>query len=210
MLNYVEIYDRITKSYKWSWGSIVRVYHGTILSHAVDICDNGIDLNKSNKYLDFGRGFYVTPDIEMAKNMAYRVWARERQGKNMFPVVVVFEYRENLELNYKKFKYEDIEWAEFIMANRVSDEIASTLGLMDNNRDFRYDIIIGGTADGGVANIASDLRYGRVSTENYKLKLADFLKEDGSSYGTQIVFCTPKALSCIEYIKCDIINREKR
>ena len=188
----------------------MRVYHGTTLSHAFNICDNGIDLSKSNMYLDFGRGFYVTPDIEMAKNMAYRVSARKPQVKNIFPAVITFEYKENLELNYKKFECEDVKWAKFIMANRVSDKIANELGLMDSNTDFRYDIIIGGTADGSVANIASDLRYGRISSSNYKLDLADFLKEDGNSYGTQIVFCTEKALSCIEYIKCDIINIEKR
>ncbi|MBO5371925.1 MAG: DUF3990 domain-containing protein [Lachnospiraceae bacterium] len=188
----------------------MKVYHGTILNYAVSICNDGIDLNKSNMYLDFGRGFYVTPDIKMAKNMAYRVWARKKQAKNIFPAIVSFEYKENLELNYRKFEYEDVEWAKFIMANRVSDKIAYELGLMDNNRDFRYDIIIGGTADGAIANIASDLRYGRMQPENYKLKLSDFLKEDASSYGTQIVFCTEEALSCIEYIKCDIINDEKR
>ena len=193
---------------------IVKVYHGTTLSHAIDICDNGIDLSKSNVHLDFGRGFYVTPDIEMAKNMAFRVSARERQVKNVFPAVLCFEYTQNLELNYKKFEYENIEWAKFILANRVSDKIAKELGLLDSNIDFRYDIIIGGTADGVVANIASDLRYGKINPQNYNLKLADFLKEDGSSYGTQIVFCTEKSLSCIEYIKCDIImnrgdNHEK-
>ena len=50
----------------------MKVYHGTTLSHAVDICDNGIDLSKSNVHLDFGRGFYVTPNIEMAKNMVLK------------------------------------------------------------------------------------------------------------------------------------------
>lgn len=184
----------------------MRVYHGTTLSHAINIYDNGIDLNRSNMYLDFGRGFYVTPDFEMAKNMAYRVSQQKRQVKKFFSAVITFEYIENLELNYKKFEYEDIKWAKFIMANRVSDKIANELGLKDSNIDFRYDIIIGGTADGSVANIASDLRYGRIRPENYKFRLVDFLKEDGTSYGTQIVFCTEKALSCIEYIKCDIIN----
>lgn len=183
----------------------MKVYHGTTLKYAIDICNNGIDLSKSNVHLDFGRGFYVTPDFEMAKNMAYRVSARERQ--NIFPAVLCFEYTENLELKYKKFDYENIEWAKFIMANRVSDNIAKELGLLDNNIEFGYDIIIGGTADGGVANIASDLRYGKISPQDYKLKLSDFLKEDGNSYGTQIVFCTEKSLSCIEYIKCDIIKK---
>ena len=95
------------------------------------------------------------------------------------------------------------------MANRVSGEIADKLGFKDNNRDFKYDIIIGGTADGGVVNIASDLRYGRMELKNYKLNLSDFFKMDGKSYGIQMVFCTQKSLSCIKYIKCDIIKRER-
>lgn len=186
------------------------VYHGTSLSSAVNIHDNGIDLSKSNMYLDFGRGFYVTPDIEMAKNMAYRVSARNPQAKNVFPAIVCFEYEENSDLNYRKFDSEDTEWAKFIMANRVTDEIAEKLGLQDSNRKFKYDVIIGGTADGNVANIASALRYGKKDLTDFQLELADFLKEDGKSYGTQIVFCTEKSLSCIKYIRCDIINSGMR
>jgi hypothetical protein len=44
------------------------VYHGTILRYAIDICTNGINLTKSSQYLDFGRGFYTTDNIEMAKD----------------------------------------------------------------------------------------------------------------------------------------------
>ena len=133
------------------------VYHGTSLSSAVNIHDNGIDLSKSN-------------------------------------------------LNYRKFDSEDTEWAKFIMANRVTNEIAEKLGLQESNRDFRYDVIIGGAADGNVANIASTLRYGKQNLADFQLKLADFFKEDGKSYGTQIAFCTEKSLSCIKYIRCDILN----
>lgn len=184
------------------------VYHGTILRHAMDICTNGVDLSKSNRYLDFGKGFYVTPNYEMAKDMANRIseiQKRKKDIKNTFPTVISFEYSENVNLNYKEFNNEDIEWAKFIMANRIFPEIANKLGLKDNNYDLKYDIIIGGTADGNVAGIASDLRYKKISPEEYGLNLSDFLKDDGSSYGTQIVFCTEDALSCIECIKYDII-----
>lgn len=183
----------------------MRVYHGTILRHATDIINNGINLNKSKTYLDFGRGFYVTPDVEMARNMANRAAASEWRAKNAFPTVLCFEYEENPILSYKKFEYEDIEWAKFIMANRVSLEIAKELCLVDSNNELKYDIIIGGTADGNVAGIASDLRFERLQPKDYSLSLADFLKKDGSSYGTQIVFCTERALACIKYIKCDSI-----
>ena len=183
----------------------VQVYHGTILRYAVDIYNNGIDLKKSKPYLDFGQGFYTTDNFEMARNMARRISARELRQKdieNAFPAVITFEYKEVPGLNYKKFEYEDIEWARFIMANRITPEIAAKLGLKDSNVDLKYDIVIGGTADGEIASIASDLRYGRLQAEYYNLQLSDFLKSDGSSYGKQIAFHTQKALSCIEYVEC--------
>ena len=98
-----------------------------------------------------------------------------------------------------------MEWAKFILANRVTPEISKQLGLSDDNYDLKYDIVIGGTADGAVATKASELRFKGIPIEEFEIKLEDFLKADGSSYGEQIVFCTPKALSCIEYIKCDTI-----
>lgn len=186
----------------------MKIYHGTILQYAVDIYNNGVNLNRSKNFLDFGKGFYTTPDIEMAKDMANRVCAFEKRIKrchNIFPAIISFDYKEDIKLNYKNFEKEDIEWAKFIMANRLFPEIANQLGLLDNNYDFKYDIIIGGIADGNVASIASNLRFRKLSPKDYNLQLCDFLKKDGSSYGTQIVFCTQRALSCIKYISCDII-----
>jgi hypothetical protein len=186
----------------------VVVYHGTILRHALDIINNGVDLTHSKEFLDFGKGFYTTNSITMAENMAHRVEANERKRKgvkNVFPAILTFEYVENSELNYKRFEYDDIEWAKFIMANRVTPQIADKLGLLDNSVDFKYDVVIGGTADGDVAKIASKLRYEILKPQDYILNLSDFLRTDGTSYGTQIVFCTEEGLSCIKYSKCDII-----
>lgn len=184
------------------------LYHGTILQYALNICENGIDLTKSKNFLDFGKGFYTTSDYNMAKNMAFRVSLHKEKimgVKKVFPTVISFEYEENVELNYKIFKQENIDWAKFVLANRLTTNIAHELGLTDNNYDFKYDIIMGGTADGNIATIASNLRYGRMKADEYILNLSDFLKENGSSYGTQIVFCTLKSLGCIKYKKCDII-----
>lgn len=47
----------------------MRLYHGTDLLSAKDICVNGIDLSKSRKHIDFGRGFYLTDDYFTAKKM---------------------------------------------------------------------------------------------------------------------------------------------
>lgn len=145
----------------------------------------------------------------MAEDMAKRVSVfveRTKRIKYVYPAVLSFEYEERPDLNYKKFDCESIEWAKFIMANRVTPAIAKEMGLTDSNIDLKYDIIMGGTADGNVAGIASDLRFGRMNPSDYVFRLSDFLKNDGSSYGTQIVFCTDRAVSCIEYMKCDIIK----
>lgn len=42
-------------------------YHGTNESSALNICEHGIDFTKSKKELDFGRGFYMTDDKNVAK-----------------------------------------------------------------------------------------------------------------------------------------------
>ena len=45
-------------------------YHGTNESSAHNICEHGIDFTKSKKELDFGRGFYMTDDKQVAKKRA--------------------------------------------------------------------------------------------------------------------------------------------
>lgn len=62
----------------------MEVYHGTTYRNALDIIQNGINLNKSNLYLDFGRGFYVTPNWNLARNIALRATAKERGMKDSF------------------------------------------------------------------------------------------------------------------------------
>lgn len=188
------------------------VYHGTTLSSAINIYNNGIDLNKSKEYLDFGRGFYTTTDFFIAKNMAIKVSVQESLRKNIkkvFPAVVTFIYKESHFMNCRKFEYENIEWAKFIIANRVTSAIAYELRLNNRNEEWNYDIVIGGIADGNIAGIASDLRFGKIKPKDYILKLTDFLKDNGSSYGTQITFRTKKSLSCIKCIKYDTIPYEE-
>ena len=148
----------------------MKVYHGSWMEVS------NPDLKHSRPDVDFGRGFYVTPNWNLARNIALRATAKERGMKDSFSVVMRFEYTEDLKLNYKRFEIENMEWACFIIANRVTERIADELGLKDRNLDGRYDIVIGGTADGVVANVASKLRYGKIKLQDYQLKMEDFLK----------------------------------
>ena len=50
----------------------MKLYHGTNYSSAINIMTNGIDLKYSKKYLDFGVGFYTTPNYDHAAISAIR------------------------------------------------------------------------------------------------------------------------------------------
>lgn len=47
---------------------MIKLYHGTNESSALSIVNDGIDLSKSKKYLDFGPGFYMTDDIKRRRS----------------------------------------------------------------------------------------------------------------------------------------------
>ena len=106
------------------------VYHGSTEMIKVP------DIEHSKKYLDFGKGFYVTTYQERAKKWAVR--KSMRQGKTA--IVNVY----NMENNWEKyrvlsFEKENEKWLEFVCACRKGEDL---------NRD--YDIIIGNVADDDV------------------------------------------------------------
>lgn len=106
------------------------VYHGSTEMIKVP------DIEHSKKYLDFGKGFYVTIYQEQAKKWAVR--KSMRQGKTA--IVNVY----NMENNWEKyrvlsFEKENEKWLEFVCACRKGEDL---------NRD--YDIIIGNVADDDV------------------------------------------------------------
>lgn len=186
--------------------NILLLYHGTIDKYANDITKNGILLHKSKLHLDFGAGFYTTPDKEFAIATAKRRMkrynafckdAKERVGWQ----VLEFECDETLfqNLRSKSFEEANTEWAQFVLANRCSNPIIHAS--YDNNVDKRYDIVTGPTADG--ANGAITLLVDALDCNRVKLNLLNyesFSPSSNSSWGTQCSFHTSKSLSCIRLI----------
>lgn len=108
----------------------MRIYHGT-----TEIIENS-DVKHSKKYLDFGRGFYLTTYENQAKKWALRKAMR----KNAEAIVNIYELNENWEgLRVLSFEEENDKWLDFVCACRKGEEI---------NQD--YDIIIGNVADDDV------------------------------------------------------------
>ncbi|MBR5509524.1 MAG: DUF3990 domain-containing protein [Lachnospiraceae bacterium] len=106
------------------------VYHGT-----TEIIKNP-DVKYSKKYLDFGRGFYLTTFEQQAKRWALRKGMRqEKKG-----IVNIYEMQDIWnEFRVLSFEKENEQWLDFVCACRKGENV---------NRD--YDIIIGNVANDDV------------------------------------------------------------
>ncbi|MBQ3555533.1 MAG: DUF3990 domain-containing protein [Bacteroidales bacterium] len=153
----------------------MKLYHGT----NIDFKD--IDLTKSNKYKDFGQGFYLTDIRSQAEQLAIKK-SRLFGGE---PIVQVYEINETLlesdNLNILKFERPNTEWAEFIFKNR--------------NREYNYthdyDIVIGPIANDGVAYLLGRYEEGTLSIEDLSKELT--FRELNSQY----FFGTKKSLKLL-------------
>ncbi|MCI8991747.1 MAG: DUF3990 domain-containing protein [Eubacterium sp.] len=106
------------------------VYHGTTMEIQYP------DIKFSKRYLDFGRGFYLTTFQKQAEK-----WALRKSFRQKTPAIVnVYEMSDNLS-NYKilSFEKETPEWLDFVCACRKGETVYQ-----------KYDIIIGNVADDDV------------------------------------------------------------
>lgn len=176
------------------------LYHGTIDKYAADIICNGVDLRKSKKHLDFGPGFYTTPDkqfaVETARTRAKVYNAFNRDGP-VGPKVLVFECDDSLlaALTRKVFTSADTFWAQFILANRCENQAIHKC--YDNNLDGQYDVVSGPTADGRgtLTPIVSQVTSGECSIES--IDYSAFTPSKSKHWGSQMSFHTGKSLTCL-------------
>ena len=154
----------------------MKLYHGTNVDFDV------IDLTKSNKYKDFGQGFYLTDIRSQAEELA----AKRSRLFGGYPVIQEYEFDESLlssaELKVLKFDKPSTEWAEFIFKNRNRD----------NNFTHDYDIVIGPIANDGVAYLLGRYEEGTLTIEELSDKL------DYKKLNSQYFFGTNKSL---KYLK---------
>ena len=154
----------------------MKLYHGTNVDFDV------IDLTKSNKYKDFGQGFYLTDIRSQAEELA----AKKSRLFGGYPVIQEYEFDESLlsgaELKVLKFDKPSTEWAEFIFKNRSRD----------NNFTHDYDIVIGPIANDGVAYRLGRYEEGTLTIEELSDKL------DYKKLNSQYFFGTNKSL---KYLK---------
>ena len=153
-----------------------------ILYHGTNIDFNVIDLDKSNKYKDFGQGFYLTDIRSQAEELA----AKKSRLFGGYPVIQEYEFDENIlqtgDLRVLTFSSPSPSWADFIFKNR--------------NRHIQfshdYDIVIGPIANDGVAYLLGRYEEGTLTIDELSKEL------DYKKLNNQYFFGTEKA---IKYLK---------
>ena len=160
----------------------MRLYHGT------DAFFERPDLSKCRPFKDFGRGFYLSPDLSVARRMAERCAMRSNwQGAARYVYVYDFDETKTTGLKIRRFNpVIDESFARFVMANRQPRTRAN-----DHNRDNRYDVVIGLIADDKMGVLFRRFEDGEV-TLDYLINELKFKK-----LTMQYSFHTGKALSLL-------------
>ncbi len=131
------------------------LYHGTNVDFKV------IDLKMSNRYKDFGQGFYLTDIRSQAENLA----AKKARLFGGYPVIQEYTFEESVlengNLNILKFNSPTVQWAEFVFKNRNREQKFT----------HSFDIVIGPIADDGVAYLLSRYDEGTLNIEELSKEL---------------------------------------
>lgn len=166
----------------------LKVYHGSTF-----IVEKP-SLEILNYRTDFGKGFYMTTDMEQAKR-----WTKIKKGrlekeetyKDIHQYVNIYEYTENKDLNILNFEEATEEWLKFVFKNRQSNELV-----------HQYDIVIGPVADDNLYQVLVSYENGVYDMEETIKRLKTYLLSN------QISFHTLKSLECIKYIETIEVGEE--
>ena len=155
-----------------------------ILYHGTNAIIENIDLSQSRVGKDFGLGFYLTPDEQVAHRQAERKFEQFGEGE-----VFVYKYFVDDDAltaaSILRFDGYTLDWARFVLNNRKN---RTRIQVHD------YDIVIGPIANDVVGYQIRRVEEGIISEEQ-------FLEE--IKYHTvtiQYLFATPKAINLLQRI----------
>ena len=138
---------------------MIYLYHGSDVEFDAPVPEKG------RRGTDFGQGFYLTPHLESAVNMAHRV-ARRRNSPES--IVMCYSLDENqmvsAGLRIRSFLNIEPAWLRFVVANRYFQQNAP-----DHNLDKRWDVVHGFIADDRIVRLLDAMVKG-LTTEDDVLK----------------------------------------
>lgn len=168
------------------------LYHGSLES--VD----KINLNKCKPWKDFGRGFYLTDDLNQAIKFAKQKREKALDKNNLVPCVSVFKFTNTNKLKTYTFKEADAEWFKTVIGFRKYG---------DDYKFKDFDLVIGKIADDStrlVLDAALNNVYGNLNDKKVQEFVINLLETDRLK--TQYCFKTQKAISCLSYVETKFYN----
>lgn len=166
----------------------MRLYHGSENIIEKPVCGKGAHYN------DYGKGFYCTENIELAKE-----WACAKQ-KNGYANIYDLDLSELNVLNLNSGSYNILNWLAILADNRTYWQNGSIAEPAKNyiKENFlpdisTYDVIIGYRADDSYFSFAQDFVSGVISLQ----KLVQAMRL--GKLGEQIVLKSPKAFAQIQF-----------
>ena len=148
----------------------MTLYHGT------NADSDTIDLTRSLRHKDFGKGFYLTPDKTTAIRMAQKK-ARLFGGTATLITYEMGDAALHSGLKVKIFPEKAcVEWLVFVDANRDRKAVAPI---------HDYDIVIGPIADDGVVLQLTNFREGIYTPEQAAAQLQDRYLDQQYFFGTE-------------------------
>jgi hypothetical protein len=151
-----------------------------LLYHGGNKVIDKIELRPHNRFLDFGEGFYTTPNLEQAKKFA-GITVKHSGGKE---IVNTYEYDEDKSNSLKKLVFQSAneEWLQFVVNNRLG-----------KYNGLQYDIITGPVADDRVYETVKFFETGVYTFAEAMERLVKW------KLYSQIVFCTHNSLELIKF-----------
>lgn len=155
----------------------MKLYHGT------DTSFQEPRLEYCEAHKDFGKGFYLTNKLPMAKD-----WC-EKKFLNPKYLVLEFFVDENFRngLNVKMFEEANSEWVKFVYANREKESFS-----------HGYDLVIGPVADNGIQKHFAMVMRGEKTLEQIAVEM-----NYSNFRARQYCFNTTEAIRKLDFIKCN-------
>ena len=162
---------------------------GTILYHGSEYLIENPQFGKGSLHNDYGRGFYCTENIELAKE-----WACGKQTNG---------YANIYELDMSDLKCLNLNSKEYNILNCIAEEAKKYIKdhfLLDISG---YDVIIGYRADDSYFSFAQDFVSGLISFQ----KLSEAMRL--GKLGEQIVLKSEKAFQQLKFIGYEVADAEE-
>ena len=160
-----------------------------IIYHGSDIAVIEPKILSSNRFLDFGEGFYTTSSYEQADRWA-KIVSKNRKSKQC--IISTYDFNVDKAINDLRIIRFDIpspEWLCFVTICRIGKEV-----------EMDYDIVIGPVANDNVYASIRLFETGVLSEEETIIRLKV------EKIYNQILFHTELSLNYLVYVKHEIVG----